>query len=172
MSISPCPSPSPTPTFGVVVFVPVDFKASFPEFSTVVDAALSMNFEFAELQLANSCASLVCDANKRQTLLNLLVAHITQLRNGINGQPPAGIVGRIDKAQEGSVNVSADMGTVVYGQAYYLQTQWGAMFWQATARYRTARYLPPPPVCADYGSAAVNGPYGPFPGGNDNCGSC
>lgn len=169
MTVVSCPPPS-APVFGVVVFDPAAFKAAFPEFATVTDAALNMNFAFAELQLANSCGSRVCDASKRETLLNLLVAHITQLRNGINGQPPAGIVGRIDKAAEGSVSVGAGMGVEVYGQAYYDQTQWGAMYWAATAQYRTALYVAPPPVCADFAGAAINGPFPGFFGGGGNCG--
>jgi hypothetical protein len=166
MSIAPCPPNTPV-TRGVVVFDPTAFKAAFTSFSTVADAALSLSFTLATLQLNNSCGSRVCDAALRETLLNLLVAHITALKDGENGNPPPGIVGRVDKAQEGSVSVSASMGTVVYGQAYYIQTQWGAMYWQATAQFRTMVYVPAPVVCADLG---VNGyPYGSFPGG-DGCG--
>jgi DNA-binding transcriptional regulator YdaS (Cro superfamily) len=169
MSVVPCPPSTPI-IRGVVEFDPAAFKVAFPEFATVADAALNFNFNLATLQLANSCGSLVCDANKRETLLDLLTAHITQLRNGINGLPPAGIVGRVNSATEGSVSVQADMGTVVYGQAYYLQTQFGAIYWQSTAKYRTMRYIPAPPVCADFAGIGVNdlGPYGPFNGG----GSC
>lgn len=157
MSIAPC-SPS-TPTPGVVVFVPADFKVAFPSFTTVADAALSLNFQLATLQLNNSCGSRVCDAPTRELLLNLLVAHITALKDGENGRPPSGLVGRISEAQEGSVRVGANMGTVVYGQAYYLQTQWGAMFWQATARFRTMMYIPAPVVCADVAGSVNDMPY-------------
>lgn len=162
MSVIPCPPSTPV-VHGVVTFNPTTFKAAFPEFATLADAALSMNFSFATLQLNNGCRSLVCDALTRETLLNLLVAHITQLRNGINGRPPAGIVGRVDSAREGSVSAHADMGTVVYGQAYYNQTQYGLLYWQSTARWRTMRYIPPPPTCADF---AGTGPL-PFGSGCD-----
>jgi hypothetical protein len=149
MSIAPCP-PSTPPQHGVVVFDSAAFKTAFPRFSTVADGALAVNFNLATLQLNNSCGSRVCDAAMRETLLNLLVAHITQLLNGIDGLPPAGIVGRISSAQEGSVKVDADMGTMVYGQAYYMQTQFGALYWQSTAAFRQALYVPAPPVCADF----------------------
>lgn len=99
-------------------------------------------------------------------LLTLLTAHITALTNGVNGQPPAGIVGHVNHAQQGSVSVSAGVGTMVYGQAYYMQTQWGAEYWQATAKYRSMRYIPAPPVCADFGSL---GP-GFFGDGDGGCG--
>jgi hypothetical protein len=128
----------------------VDFKAAYPEFATIADAVLTLNFSLATLQLNNSCGSRVCDANQRELLLNLLVAHITTLRNGANGQPAPGMVGRIGYAIEGSVAATADMGPMVYGQAYYMQTQWGALYWQSTAQYRQMLYVPAPFVCADY----------------------
>lgn len=166
MTIAACPPSTPV-TRGVVEFVPGTFKAAFPEFASIADAALTMNFDFATLQLTNSCGSRVCDAVLREKLLNLLTAHITQLRNGANGQPAGGLVGMVDKATEGSVSVSATMGTIVYGQAYYLQTQWGAMYWQATARYRTFQYVPAPVVCADL---ANPGFFGGWPGNEPGCG--
>jgi hypothetical protein len=148
MTIVACP-PASLPVHGVVQFVPADFKAAFPEFATIADAVLTVNFGFATLQLNNSCNSAVCDAPTRENLLNLLVAHITTLRNGANGQPAPGMVGRIGYAIEGSVAATADMGPQVYGQAYYNQTQWGAMYWTSTARFRQMRYVPAPAVCAD-----------------------
>lgn len=142
MSIGPC-APA-TPQHGVVIFEPGVFKTQYPAFATVSDSDLNSNFILAQLQLSNTCKSRVPNAQTRQTLLGLLVAHITATLQGANGQPPAGIVGRISTAAEGSVSVGADMGTIVYGQAYYLQTQWGALYWQSTAPYRQMRYIPPP----------------------------
>ncbi len=167
MTIAACPTSTTVP-HGVVVFVPATFKAAFTEFATVADAALSANFGFAELQLANTCRSRVVNAATREKLLNLLTAHITQLRNGTGGNAAGGMVGRISEAQEGSVKASADMGTMVYGQAYYMQTQWGAMYWQATAQYRTVVYIAPPPTCADF---AAQGPPG-YGGGYYGPGGC
>lgn len=156
MSIAPCPPDSPV-VHGVVVFDPTAFKAAFPEFSTIADAALVINFGFAELQLTNSCKSVVCDAAKRETLLNLIVAHITLLRNGSNAGPATGVVGRVSYAMEGSVVASVDMGPIVLGQAYWMQTQYGALFYNSTAIWRTFRYAPAPPVCADFGPGYYGG---------------
>lgn len=169
MPVVPCPPNTPI-TKGVVVFDAAAFKAAFPSFATVSDPALQVSFSLATLQLNNSCGSRVCDANQRELLLNLLTAHITALKDGENGLPPSGIVGHIDRAQEGSVSVGASVGTVVYGQAYYVQTQWGFMYWQATARYRTMVYIPAPVVCADLGDAVVNGPYGGYLPPDGGCG--
>lgn len=129
--------------------MPADFKSAYPEFATIADATLTANFGLAQLQLNNSCQSFVSDASVRETLLNLLVAHITTLRNGANGQPAPGMVGRIGYAIEGSVAATAEMGPQVYGQAYYSQTQWGAMYWTATARFRQMRFIKPPQQCCD-----------------------
>jgi hypothetical protein len=113
-------------------------------FATVPDLALMNNFTLAELQLSNRCGSRVKAANVRELLLGLLVAHITALFNGVNGQPPQGVVGRVSQATEGSVSVAIEWGgTIAMAQAYYLQTQWGALYWQSTATYRTMQYVPP-----------------------------
>lgn len=141
MPIVPC-TPT-TPVRGVVTFDPTLFKVAYPEFASAANASLLANFGLAQLVLNNSCRSLVCDATKRETLLNLLVAHVTQLRNGMNGQQPGGLVGRVSQATEGSVSVSAEFPTNP-GAAWFLQTAWGALYWQATSQYRTMRYIPPP----------------------------
>lgn len=167
MTIAACP-PSTTPIPGVVVFDQAEFLALYPQFSTV-SAALAGNFALATLQLNNSCCSRVQDANARQTLLYLLTAHITRLINGENGVLPAGVVGRINAASEGSVSVSADMGNQQAQAAYYMQTQYGALFWQSTASYRTFAYVPAPQV--NYGFPGDLYQYGGpgFGGGGPGC---
>lgn len=166
MTVQACPPPTP-PVHGVVVFVPSDFRTAFPAFTAVSDIALQMSFTLATTLMNNSCGSRVQDANLRETLLNLLTAHITQLKDGANGDGPAGIVGRIDKATEGSVSVSATMDTAgVYGKDYYDQTQWGALYWAATSKYRRMVYIPAPPTCADFnGGLGFPGSFWPNGGG-------
>lgn len=141
MGIAAC---TPTPvTPGIVTFDPVAFVAAFPSFTSVPAAALNANFTFATLLLDNTCCSAVQDAPTRAALLNLIVAHITALLNGINGDPPQGVVGRVSSATEGSVSVQVEFETLSEAAAYFNQTQWGAMYWRMTAQYRTARYFPP-----------------------------
>ena len=138
------------PVHGVVQFDPAQFIIDYPMFAGIDAGVLGRNFTRATLQLNNSCQSLVCDANQRELLLELLVAHITELNNGTNDgngniNPPTGVVGRISSATEGSVS----LGNAEYSapananQAYYIQTTYGAEFWQATAKYRTMRYITP-----------------------------
>lgn len=141
MAVIPCTT---TPVVhGVVTFDPAVFKAAFPEFATIANPVLTINFGLAELVLTNSCSSIVANATKRDSLLNLLVAHITQLRNGTGGNAAGGVVGRINSATEGSVSVGAELPTT-YSQGWFAQTQWGLLFWQATASYRQMRYYPSP----------------------------
>lgn len=128
-------------TPGIVVFDPAAFIAEFPEFATVSAPVLTRNFGFAQLQLDNSIYSVVQDEPTRATLLDLLTAHITALLNGTNGEAPSGAVGRLSDASEGTVRARLEYVAQSESAAYYAQTQYGAMFWRSTLRYRNARYV-------------------------------
>lgn len=166
MPVVPCPSPVPPITRGVVTFDPAAFIVLYPAFATVAPDVLTGYFSIAELFLNNSCCSVVKDANVRERLLNLLVAHIAALLSGENGNPPAGLVGRVDKAAEGTVSVSASYVTEMsMSEAYFSQTQYGAMFWTATAGYRAFHYVPAPvDMCIGRGPGFF-GPSSRWPGG-------
>lgn len=163
MTIDPCPANTPIER-GIVVFDATEFKELYPAFATVSDEALELNFMAAEMLVKNTCCSRVVDARKRERLLNLLVAHITQLLNGINGQPPAGIVGVVTSATEGSVSVDTTIGVIPFTAVYFAQTQFGLLFWQLTAPFRTFVYVPAPTTCADLGVGM------PYVGPGDGCG--
>jgi hypothetical protein len=160
MAVIPC-APSP-PVLGIVQFSASEFVTAYPEFAGInaaTPAALTNNFAVAELLLNNSCGSRVQDANQRQTLLYLLVAHLTLLSNGSNDglgnvQPPVGIVGRIASATEGAVSVASEFEAPPNAsQAYFIQTKYGALYWTLTARYRTFVYLAPPGGCGPLGGS-------------------
>lgn len=137
---------------GVVIFDPAAFKLRYPEFSSVDDALLQQYFTQATIYLDNTDFSRVSDLAVRAMLLNMLVAHITFLYSGANGQSPSGLVGRIDSASEGSVSVHADMPGVTANSAWYMQTKYGADYWNATAPFRTFQYIS--------GHSPSNYPYG------------
>lgn len=148
MTVSACPPVTP-PVHGVVTINTTDWRAAYPEFTGLTDAQITAAFNNATLVVSNSCKSLVRDANKRETLLYLLTAHCAFLRFGSNDGagkvvPAPGVVGRVNNAHEGSVSVSVDYPKVTNAQAWFVQTQWGALFWQSTAKYRTMVYIPPP----------------------------
>lgn len=175
MTISAC---TPVlPTLGVVSFSFGEFEAAYPEFAGIGSGPCAQAFSMATLQLAAGCGSRIVDAVQRQALLYLLTAHITFLANGTNDGsgnivPAPGIVGRIADATEGAVSVGAEMSsTVGQSQAYYVQTKYGAQYWQATAQYRTGVYIPPHPL-------GLPGPFGPalgafgLPGMDGGGGGC
>jgi hypothetical protein len=152
MTVEAC-TPNPV-TPGIVVFDYEEWIATYPSFATVPQAAVASNFTAATLMLENSCCSVVSDAPTRQQLLYLLTAHITALLNGVNGQPPQGVVGRISNATEGAVSVAvAYSSSVSQSEAYFTQTPWGAQYWQSTLPFRSARYVPGPNNCGNYPSA-------------------
>ncbi len=141
MTIIGCIEPAITP--GSVQFSAAEFLGLYPQF-TPQASFLQANFNIAAIQLDNTCTSKVQDAPTRQTLLYLLTAHITQLLNGVGSTPPSGLVGRLADGTEGSVSASTEWDAKGGpGQAYYLQTQFGAQYWQLTAKFRTARYHAP-----------------------------
>ena len=127
--------------------VPFDYslwQTCYPEFASVSSGLASFAWAQAELYLNNTAGSVVWDssrAGRRNLLLNMLTAHIVKLMPGPGGE--AAPVGRISNASEGSVSVAFDM-PASPNAAWFMQTQYGAAFWQATAQYRTMRYNPGP----------------------------
>lgn len=161
MPVIPCPTPCPPIVRGIVEFSAPEFVASWPEFTGLTNAAMQNAFNLATFLLNNSCASLVQDANRRLVLLYLLTAHVAFLNSGTNDgagnvTTAPGIVGRIDTAAEGSVSVGASYSSEVgQSEAFFIQTKYGAQFWQMTAQYRTMHYIGPP-------SFGPNGPGFPW----------
>lgn len=125
-----------------VIFVPADFRLAYPEFSAVSDAQLDAYFVRSQLFLANEDCP-VDDEAKRLQLYWLLVAHIAQLSGALNPGGVPGPVGRTSSATEGSVSVSFDYAGPM-NAAWFNQSSYGAMFWQATAYLRSFRYVARP----------------------------
>ncbi len=135
-------------TTGVVVFNPGQFKIRYPEFASLDAGLLQAYFDESALAyLDNTEASRVQQVEQRSVLLNMLVAHVAAINAGVNGQAPSPLVGRINTATEGSVSVAAAMDGVPGTAAWFMQTKYGAAFWQATAQYRTMRYVPGASSC-------------------------
>lgn len=126
-----------------VVFDPSNFKLIYPSFATVPDVVLDNYFAEATLYIDNTDSSFVHKLTERRILLNLLVAHLSALRSGENGQAPSGVVGRISSASQGSVSISSEYGSSSEMGNWFNQTRFGAEFWMLTAKYRTFRYVPP-----------------------------
>lgn len=117
----------------------------YPEFGATVDAtAAGFCFDEACLYLNNTDSSPVADLNARRLYLWMLTAHIAQLQYGSSLVPKSGLVGRIEQAAEGSVNVTVRYPDLNALAAWYAQTQYGASYWAATAGFRVFRYRPGP----------------------------
>jgi hypothetical protein len=103
------------------------------------DTQLEMDFIEATMLLNNTQKSCVQNLKEREMLLYLLMAHIATLQNNMDAGNSA--VGRASSATEGSVSISLDYGTVSDGEKWYIQTPYGAKYWQLTARYRSFLYV-------------------------------
>lgn len=131
----------------VVVFDPAVFKLAFPEFEAVPKARLELLFTMVGATiLDNSDASIIVDPAVRAPLLDLLVAHMVTLYGsgvpGVPGGSPTGVVGRVSSATEGSVSTSLEYRAAASAtEAWYNQTQYGAMYWAMTVQWRSFRYV-------------------------------
>lgn len=129
---------------GVVVFNPTAFKAAYPEFAAVPDSRLEYFFEIATCYLSNEPTSLVQNLRRREVLLWLLTAHIGALAGVLTNSTGASSsqpVGRLNSARQGSVETEFDFANAPATQQWFIQTQYGAAYWQATIYLRSARYL-------------------------------
>ncbi len=140
---------------GVVTFNEAGFLSRYPQFTAFATAnpgALQERFdEVTLLYINNTIYSIVKDTTERSILINMAIAHILQLDGAASpgGQgSTGGQVGRVSSASEGSVSASLDMGTTSNASAWWLQTSYGASYWNGTAKYRTMRYARAPRRCA------------------------
>jgi hypothetical protein len=111
-------------------------------------------FNRACLQFANAPSNPAfepCGNSLMTGLFYLLTSHIAWLscpkdpsgNPDANGLAPANLVGRISSATQGSVSVQTEyQGTGSPNEAYYAQTPYGLEFWNATAQFRSMRYMP------------------------------
>lgn len=116
--------------------------ALYPTFGkTVNDAAYDgVLWPYAQVLCRNDWASPVPTNDLLTQLLGVLMAHIAQLLYGSTGAPAnTQLVGRISSAAEGSVNVSTEF-PLTQSNAWYNQTQWGAMYWTMIKPFRLGVY--------------------------------
>lgn len=126
-----------------VQFVYADWLAAYPVFSYLSEPRAQGYFDMAALYLRNDGTGPVVSAAVQTELLYLLTAHLAQLFAPPPSGTPTGLVGRIASASEGTVSVSAEF-PMNPDNAWFLQTPYGAAFWQATSAFRRARYVPGP----------------------------
>lgn len=129
----------------IVTFDYAQWSALFPELAaTVNQPQAQMYFDLATTVHRNDGGGPVNNAAQQSNLLNLVTAHIAALFGAsTSGGQPSGLVGRINSATEGSVSVQAAYSNNISEQmAWFVQTKYGALYWTATAPFRTMRYVP------------------------------
>ena len=126
-------------TNNVVVLDTAKFRELYPQFSKFTDAQLQNFFYQAEMLFNNTERSCIKDLGRREMLLFMIMAHLAQLQSNIDAGNNS--VGRMSSATEGSVSVSLDYGTVSNSERWWLQTPYGAQYWQFIARYKTAAII-------------------------------
>jgi hypothetical protein len=120
------------------------FIQLFPEFSYLNSAQGVLYFNLATAVHRNDGGGPITDATQQLNLLNIATAHVIKLlAQRQDGEQSPDLVGRITNASEGSVSVAAEMPMPANANAaWWNQTKYGAMYWLATAPYRTMRYRP------------------------------
>jgi hypothetical protein len=118
------------------------FGVTTPQFTALTEMQVTtLILPLAESYNRNDGGGPVCDVQTQTNLLNLMVAHVAQLLFGSSTQPLSALVGRVSSASEGSVSVSADFPTTP-NNAWFLQTPFGAAWYQLSLPYRLGRYVP------------------------------
>lgn len=133
------------PGAGPVQFSYETWIARYPEFTDADLSAEQLQAYFAEagLYCRNDGTSPVTDSGTLLMLLNMLVAHLAQLYlTTQDNRTKSELVGRIASASEGSVSIGGEY-AAPGNASWFLQTKYGASFWQASAVYRTFRYRVP-----------------------------
>lgn len=130
---------------GVVTFDPAAFIALYPAFAAVPTGTLTSYFTMAESFLDNTPCSIVQNLGLRTTLLYLITAHIAFLfgRAASGDGTSAAVVGQMVSAGEGSVNVSF-AASANKNAAFWMQSQYGAIYWQMILPFRSFHYMPAP----------------------------
>ena len=145
------------------------WQNAYPQFSNVTEQQATTFWNLAGILLRNDGTGPVRVQALQNQFIWLIMAHLAFLLVGdTSGNGNTGLVGRISGATEGSVSAQADMGVQPASAAWWLQTQYGAMFWQMTAAFRTFRWIPGGPQFggafggfnyAGFGNALANQPW-------------
>jgi hypothetical protein len=120
------------------------FSSRYPEFNTTVNATQAQDLwtQATLFHRNDGCGRGPKDPLKQEQMLEMVTAHLAQLFFGSTLAPATALVGHINSAGQGSVNVATEMQIQPGTAAWWNQTKYGAMYWAATAIYRTMGYFP------------------------------
>lgn len=123
----------------IVGFDVSEFRAIYTTFSSITDAQLQYFFAKAEMRINNTVNSCV-PYDQRKVFLYLLVAHMAELQSRINAGN-GNLVGNISSATQGSTSIGVSIPPISSGNYWYMQTPYGAEYWDLTKKYRSALYV-------------------------------
>jgi hypothetical protein len=151
------------PANAVIAYDDADFKSLFPEFGNCTSQQGQSWFLQASTMCDNSASNPLIRQGggtnwMLQQALYYLTAHLGYLsaprdqdgnptgQQGAMAAPQ--VVGRISSASQGSVSVQTDMQATggTFSQAYYMQTKYGAAYWEMTKALRTFQYYATPTI--------------------------
>lgn len=145
----------------------VAFIGAFPEFSAVPFPRTQALFSLAECTLLdNTPGSPVVDICYRTHLFYLLMGHLLLLLGSSPTTPDNTPPGRLSTATEGTITAGFEylIPAGSMSAPWYLQTKYGALYWTATVRFRSLRYVANGSsgigFAQAYGAAPVNVPGG------------
>jgi hypothetical protein len=120
------------------------FLQRYPELAYIPQNVLQLYFNEAGMYCDNTASSPIQDiavGGQRYIVLHMATAHIAAMNAAsATGAPASPLVGRINTATQGSVSVGTQMDYPPGSAQWWMQTKYGAAYWQATAAYRMFRY--------------------------------
>lgn len=133
---------------GIVIFAYATWASMYPELATYVTEPVAQGyFNMATTFCDNTASSPIADSSvggQRETILYMATAHIAKLLNPLGQASASPLVGRISNATQGSVSVATQNDYPPGSAQWWQQTQYGSMFWMATAQFRRFRYAAGP----------------------------
>lgn len=125
-------------TFNYATWIP-----AYPQFINTPQPTIELVVvPLAQVQCRTDGGSPVRDQATLTVLFGLMVAHVTQLMFGSTIAPLTGVVGRVSQATQGSVSVSAEYNNPNPAAAWFLQTPYGAVYYQAISGFTLGVYAP------------------------------
>jgi len=112
-----------------------EFATRYPEFAAVSPSLLAAKWDEADLYFTNDLTR-ITDVGRLRILFDMLTAHIAFIGGALEADGKPRPVGRLSNASEGTVSAAFDYNADAGSESWFLQTQYGAAFWRATAWIR------------------------------------
>jgi hypothetical protein len=119
------------------------FTSQFPNLTTLTPPQALMYWTMATRFHRNDGGGPITNNDEQELMLNLLTAHIATLLAPDASGEIRGVVGRLSSFSEGSASGAVEF-QGPQEAAWYLQTPYGATYWELTSSQRTMFYRSAP----------------------------